>query len=818
MNREQKRKIIGVAVISGVILVSVASVGITQLVKESNATQSNKYITAQATNMKASTASTTLNGITYSLDTTDYIATVASIIYDNATCAYSPNTKVFSINIPESISYNNHSYTVKYFGEGKNKSVFEDGNTSIKTNLSNLGAEKLVVILNKSITEVRDDAFTGYKGTYLKELRVVALSNEITFEEGCINTDPTNGLYANVVTVPGTDTSKIQRDVDIPNITVKSLYNISKNDTNQTATINGFTDGAVFDGVCDANSSYVSDFNSVICNIKIPDKVIIEGKEYIITKIADNAFKDKQRLKNVIIPATVSEIGSYAFSNSAYLNYLVFLGTNTNINNNILNGSTFNKIYALEGSTAEAFCKSKDSSKLETVDLYSINLKKNPSKITYKVGESINLEGIEVIATFNTTGIAAGKSIIPISDLKIVDPASGKADTIGNKRITITHKNDTNNTKTQSYEINVVSEDIKVSSVEITCSDSRFDSGAITIDRNETVKFESVINPSDATNKNVTWTSSNTAVATVSNGIVTGKSGGTATITVTTEDGNKTSSVNVKVVEDTTSPVISSVKGEKDSNGIYKVIIKVTDDTGVEKILVNGTEITTKDDEGNYYFIPTQNGEYKIEAYDKAGNKAEYTYTENNVITETKITPDKDSEGNNIIYIETITNKEVDKVKVNGTEITAKDDEGRYCFKPSENGTYTIDVIYKDGTTERKTYNETRFTENDKDNSGNNNSGDNNGNSENSGNNNSGNNGNSSNNSNSGNSGNSGNGTIGNSNNGSDNTTGKTGDTITTSTALTELPKTGSTMEILFAAIASGISAIFAWLKQKRQK
>lgn len=805
MNREQKRKIIGVAVISGVILVSVASVGITQLVRESNATQSNKYITAQATNMKASTASTTLNGITYSLDTTDYIATVASITYDNATCAYSPNTKVFSINIPESISYNNHSYTVKYFGEGKNNSVFGDGNTSIKTNLSNLGAEKLVVILNKSITEVRDDAFTEYKGTSLTELRVIALSNEITFEEGCINTSPSTGLYANVVTVPGTDTSKIG---SATGITIKSLYNISTNVTNQTATINGFTEAAVFDGVCDADSSYVSDSNAVLCNIKIPDKVTIEGKEYIITKIADNAFNNKQRLKNVIIPATVSEIGSYAFANSAYLNYLVFLGTNTNINSNILNSSTFNKIYALEGSTAETFCKSKDSSKLAIVNLYSINLKKNPSKITYKVGESINLEGIEVVATFNTTGIGAGKSIIPISELKIVDPASGKADTIGSKKITITHKNDTNNTMTQSYSINVVSDDIKVSSVEITCSDSRFNSGAITIDKNETVKFESVINPSDATNKNVTWTSSNTAVATVNNGVVTGKSGGTATITVTTEDGNKTSSINVKVVEDTTSPVISSVKGEKDSNGIYKVIIKVTDDTGVEKILVNGTEITTKDDEENYYFIPVQNGEYKIEAYDKAGNKAEYTYIENNVITETKITPDKDSEGNNIIYIETITNKEVDKVKVNGTEITAKDDEGRYCFKPSGNGTYTIDVIYKDGTTERKTYNETRFTENDGNNSGDNNSG------------NSENNGNSSNNSNSGNSGSSSNESTGNSSNndGSDSTTGKTGDTIKTSTALTELPKTGSTMGALFAAISSGISAIFAWFKQKRQK
>jgi len=56
------------------------------------------------------------------------------------------------------------------------------------------------------------------------------------------------------------------------------------------------------------------------------------------------------------------------------------------------------------------------------------------------------------------------------------------------------------------------------------------------------------ITPSNATNKSVSWNSSNTAVATISNsGMVTGVSVGTATITVITSDGNKTASCTVTV-------------------------------------------------------------------------------------------------------------------------------------------------------------------------------------------------------------------------------------------------------------------------------
>lgn len=58
------------------------------------------------------------------------------------------------------------------------------------------------------------------------------------------------------------------------------------------------------------------------------------------------------------------------------------------------------------------------------------------------------------------------------------------------------------------------------------------------------------INPSNATDKTVTWTSSAEAIATVSTtGEVTAVSAGTADITVTTKSGNKTAKCTVTVTE-----------------------------------------------------------------------------------------------------------------------------------------------------------------------------------------------------------------------------------------------------------------------------
>ena len=55
------------------------------------------------------------------------------------------------------------------------------------------------------------------------------------------------------------------------------------------------------------------------------------------------------------------------------------------------------------------------------------------------------------------------------------------------------------------------------------------------------------ITPEDATNKNVTWTSSDAEIATVDNGTVRGVKSGSATITVKTEDGDRTAECMVTV-------------------------------------------------------------------------------------------------------------------------------------------------------------------------------------------------------------------------------------------------------------------------------
>jgi len=69
----------------------------------------------------------------------------------------------------------------------------------------------------------------------------------------------------------------------------------------------------------------------------------------------------------------------------------------------------------------------------------------------------------------------------------------------------------------------------------------------------ETRQLSATVQPTTATNKSVSWTSNNTAVATVnsSTGVVTAVSAGTARITITTADGGKTDYCDVTVVNAT---------------------------------------------------------------------------------------------------------------------------------------------------------------------------------------------------------------------------------------------------------------------------
>ena len=73
------------------------------------------------------------------------------------------------------------------------------------------------------------------------------------------------------------------------------------------------------------------------------------------------------------------------------------------------------------------------------------------------------------------------------------------------------------------------------------------DKTELTILEGETATLKATVSPADASDKSVTWKSSNESIATVADGVVTGVKAGSAAITVTTNDGGKTATCVVTV-------------------------------------------------------------------------------------------------------------------------------------------------------------------------------------------------------------------------------------------------------------------------------
>ena len=107
----------------------------------------------------------------------------------------------------------------------------------------------------------------------------------------------------------------------------------------------------------------------------------------------------------------------------------------------------------------------------------------------------------------------------------------------------------------QSYQNTNYFRDVTFSTAVVNVTSVTVSPTAATISIGGTQQLTETVLPANATNKSVTWSSSNTAVATVStSGLVTAVAIGSATITVTTQDGNYTAT---SVITVATIPVTS---------------------------------------------------------------------------------------------------------------------------------------------------------------------------------------------------------------------------------------------------------------------
>lgn len=141
------------------------------------------------------------------------------------------------------------------------------------------------------------------------------------------------------------------------------------------------------------------------------------------------------------------------------------------------------------------------------------------------------------------------------------------------------------------------------------------------------------VSPGNATNRAVTWTSSDTAVATVSNGVVTAVSPGTATITVTTEDGNKTATCAVTVTAATVP--VTGVTLNKTSTSLYvgdteTLTPTITPDNATNKNVTwssDDTSVATVDASGLVTAVARGTAVITATAADGSGANASCTVT-----------------------------------------------------------------------------------------------------------------------------------------------------------------------------------------------
>ena len=160
----------------------------------------------------------------------------------------------------------------------------------------------------------------------------------------------------------------------------------------------------------------------------------------------------------------------------------------------------------------------------KTVNPTSVKLSKTSVSLTK--GKSTTLK-----ATVYPSNASNKKVTWTSSNKKVATVSNGKITAKGAGTATITVK--TANNKKATCKVTVKNpKTVNPTSVKLSKS-------SVTLGKGKSTTLKATVNPSNATNKKVTWTSSNKKVVTVSNGKITAKGVGTATITVKTANNKK---------------------------------------------------------------------------------------------------------------------------------------------------------------------------------------------------------------------------------------------------------------------------------------
>lgn len=228
-----------------------------------------------------------------------------------------------------------------------------------------------------------------------------------------------------------------------------------------------------------------------------------------------------------------------------------------------------------------------DSTVMPPVSVTSVSL--NTNRLVADINDAPSLQATVYpldADDINVYWLSSNEDIVAVDDFGDIYPASP-----GTATVTATTED---GMKKVSCQVVVVAN--HVTSVTLNTKKSTAEVG-------RPVTLKATVNPSNADDKRLNWSSSNTSVATVDqNGKVTPKSAGTVNITATSEDGGYTDSCNLRIVERV---VISGVSNK----GHYRNNVTITVSGGTAKL--NGRPFasgTTVSAQGNYTLVVRDHG------------------------------------------------------------------------------------------------------------------------------------------------------------------------------------------------------------------
>lgn len=508
-------------------------------------------------------------------DAKDEIVKLKNFPYDTS----SSSVKV--TDIPIKIERNSELYNVeyKYNKDSTGKTISCDVTISGKNNSYIFG--------NIDSTYMANEGWT--MGDYLGAGQPASTAKK---------TFTSNDNYYQILMFTGSDSDNAVININIDQIyeeTDSKYFTFELNETNKTAKITGIKDEYAI------KSYYINYDNSINynapqykCGIKDGDKfvtdVVIPSKigEYIvteigdaafgisdgnvnlyywykdndnmftsfklpdtITKIGDRAFNGCLKLKNINIPSGITSIGSMALANCQSLTDVIipnnitcireytFWGctnlTNINIPSSVISIEKYafcgcrslvsidipNKVTSI-GDWTFANCESLKNinipNSITNIGEYAFSLCKNLTNIKI----SNNVTSMKGYVFYNWTE----NQTIDCTDFDSA-PSGWDKNWNGSCKATIKWKTAAN---------------IPVTGITLNKTNT-----TLAINAKETLT--ATLSPTNATNKEITWESSNQSIVTVNNGEITAKGVGTATITAKTNDGGKTATCKVNVIK-----------------------------------------------------------------------------------------------------------------------------------------------------------------------------------------------------------------------------------------------------------------------------